>query len=350
MRFVFIADIHLHNFPECSSVNDSGLNSRFVDGLNVLKECFEYAIQSEVEHVFIGGDLFHDRRSIAVECLAATHALFNDYAKRVKIIAYPGNHCRSTRSPKSHSLSILKGTGTVIVDRPLVLRVRDIRVAIIPYMWNRVELVRALKTARNADVVMMHQGVQGVESRSGFVLQGEPLKKSDLPKEPLIVSGHIHEHQWITDNFVYSGSPLQLDWGDAGEEKGFLDIDASSGCEPEVTFVPTTSPKFVNLPVSKRAELNGQVKGNFVRLLCKNDRELRKANKLEKRLELLGANSVSPPALTMVDECEEDDVTSVKSLSVESILEAYVDSNVHGVKSRTVLKKLGRELLLEAGG
>src|SRR2546428_2183160 len=42
------------------------------------------------------------------------------------------------------------------------------------------------------------------------------------PSVDLDVMGHIHLHQRIWGNVVYTGAPERIDWGERGDAKGFL--------------------------------------------------------------------------------------------------------------------------------
>jgi exonuclease SbcD len=42
------------------------------------------------------------------------------------------------------------------------------------------------------------------------------------PSVDLAVMGHIHLHQRIWGNVVYTGAPERIDWGERGDPKGFL--------------------------------------------------------------------------------------------------------------------------------
>lgn len=41
-------------------------------------------------------------------------------------------------------------------------------------------------------------------------------------------SGHFHLHQTLPGQFVYVGSPLQFNFGDAGDERGIVIYDTES--------------------------------------------------------------------------------------------------------------------------
>jgi exonuclease SbcD len=60
------------------------------------------------------------------------------------------------------------------------------------------------------------------------------------PSAHYIALGHIHKPQCVVapSPAEYAGSPLQLDYGEAGQRKSFVRIDASAGLPARITRVP----------------------------------------------------------------------------------------------------------------
>jgi exonuclease SbcD len=61
------------------------------------------------------------------------------------------------------------------------------------------------------------------------------------PAAQYVALGHIHRPQRVVaaaSHTEYAGSPLQLDFGEAGEEKSFVVIDLAPGLPPKVERVP----------------------------------------------------------------------------------------------------------------
>ncbi len=76
-------------------------------------------------------------------------------------------------------------------------------------------------------LVLGHYYVEGarVSSTTNIeVIPGEFSFTRDMipPSVDLAVMGHIHLHQTIWGNVVYTGAPERIDWGERGDPKGFL--------------------------------------------------------------------------------------------------------------------------------
>lgn len=333
MRKLLFGDLHAHNWPQCSGIGIDGLNTRLLDTAQVLREIFETAIRFKAEEVIDLGDTFHSRDALPIEVYQVIHDIYEEFGEKLNITVIVGNHNISKRTPKYNSVANFKNVRTISV--PTV----DGDYGYIPYMTNQQELLRAIKMTRNCKHVYLHQGVQGVESRSGYVLSGEPLRKADIRKGPRYFSGHIHEHQKVKSNFVYVGSPLQHDWGDAGITKGFVIVK-----DNKWKFVETkTPPKFVNIRLGTKPD----VKGNFVRVIAGSEKELEIARSLEPKLARAGARFVAPPVPSFTSVVTGVSTMSGEALSLKRLVDAYVTSTVKGKKKRQILRAIARELISE---
>ena len=81
----------------------------------------------------------------------------------------------------------------------------------------------------------------------------EGLKVKDLlKKSPLVVSGHFHtrhEKKFGIGTVLYVGNPFQMDFGDAGNQKGYYVLDFDT---LEYNFTPNNiSPSYKKVPLSE---------------------------------------------------------------------------------------------------
>ncbi|MCP3960383.1 MAG: exonuclease SbcCD subunit D [bacterium] len=90
-------------------------------------------------------------------------------------------------------------------------------------------------------------GAPGLPRGERAIHLGEAYTASEqaIPAGPQYVAmGHIHAAQPVPGSVVaahYSGSPLELDFGEAGEPKGVVLVDVQPGGEAKVRGVPLTS-------------------------------------------------------------------------------------------------------------
>jgi DNA repair protein SbcD/Mre11 len=98
---------------------------------------------------------------------------------------------------------------------------------------------------RDVLVFAAHLYVQGALpsfTERGIDIQDTYLTEADaLPAVSYAALGHIHRPQAITRGGVtarYAGSPLQLDFGEAGEDKSVVVVDADPGRPVKVELMP----------------------------------------------------------------------------------------------------------------
>lgn len=100
------------------------------------------------------------------------------------------------------------------------------------------------------NILMGHMSIDGARlaksevayyTREKYLLSSQTLP----PEAQYIGLGHIHIHQRIAKNSpaYYSGSLIQLDFGEAEQEKGFCLIEVEPGSAARVEFKPVTCHK-----------------------------------------------------------------------------------------------------------
>jgi DNA repair protein SbcD/Mre11 len=120
---------------------------------------------------------------------------------------------------------------------------------------------------------------------------------SALPPVSYAALGHIHRPQAITGSAItarYAGSPLQLDFGEAGEDKSVVVVDADPGRPVRVDIVPLTAGRrlvdFHGTLDELRARA-GQISDAFVRAVISGDQPV---------LQLAAAARDAAPGATFV--------------------------------------------------
>jgi exonuclease SbcD len=118
-----------------------------------------------------------------------------------------------------------------------------------------------------------------------------------LPPVSYAALGHIHRPQAITGSAGtarYAGSPLQLDFGEAGEDKSVVVVDADPGRPVRVDIVPLTAGRRLVDFDGTLGELRaraGQIGDAFVRAVISGDQPV---------LQLAGAAQDAAPQATFV--------------------------------------------------
>jgi DNA repair exonuclease SbcCD nuclease subunit len=156
-----------------------------------------------------------------------------------------GNHCSINNQiflTDEHFFNAFKKwKNLTIVDKPLWLG----KNLLVPYTPPG-RFIEALNTAGDwmlASVIFAHQEFFGAQMGAVVSTVGD-IWDDDYP---LVVSGHIHDRQWVGATVYYAGTPYQTSFGDKGE-KSVAMVDTDSGFITEIPI--KTVPKRISIKVT----------------------------------------------------------------------------------------------------
>jgi DNA repair exonuclease SbcCD nuclease subunit len=226
-KIIAFSDLHIHNYKK----NDDN-GSRLENCLRVLDIVFEAATDGVI---LFAGDLYDSQQRIPTVVVNATVARFKqlfDKYPETTFYAISGNHDHATQNFfNNKAVSALEHLDKlfdrfVLLDNETVT-IDDITIGGIPYYQDKAEFDKANEAMQqkfvsqlNIRILMIHQTPSGL---------GNPNIPYDLtPQEvkyaSLVLCGHIHSRQQITEEFLVVGSPIHRDMGDVGTDKGYYII------------------------------------------------------------------------------------------------------------------------------
>lgn len=119
------------------------------------------------------------------------------------------------------------------------------------------------------NVLMAHCSLDGARAAksevSYYTRDKYLLDKETLPQSAQYIAlGHIHIHQQISKKYpaYYSGSLIQLDFGEAEQQKGYCLITAEPGERAKIEFKPLMAQKPLKVIRCKKANLNETLEAN----------------------------------------------------------------------------------------
>ncbi len=244
----------------------------------VLTEIAEIAAGNEVGLTLVAGDLF-DSASPSPESESIVWRALLDLAEVAPVAVVSGNHDNPGRldavAPLLRMGRISVGAIAAPVAEGGVLEFPGIgtRVALLPFVSQR-GIVRAQQildddsdqhagayadrmqrlisnltadmTADTVNLLLSHLTVYGALAGGGertAHVFGYAIPTSSFPGHLSYVAlGHLHRQQKMPHGGAvwYSGSPLQLDFGEVDDQKGVLIVEANPGLPSRVTAVPLT--------------------------------------------------------------------------------------------------------------
>jgi len=256
-KIAITGDIHAHTFggPYSRLVQDykgRTINSRLKCTLDALDWLVEDATKRKVEHIIIAGDLFHDRRALTIPVVAEIASVINSIAMLFDTYLLVGNHDMSPTGDGATSLEMFASNCRVIRG-PCIADVGNASVCFIPYTEDPEVVARVVELATKAQPVAFavgHLGVVGGKvGPSNIEIPGtiplEALQPFIDCRTPVYLA-HYHKPQQVVPGVDYVGSLLQINFGEAGEDKRYIVVDTDN--LRKFTSVPNdVSPRFVRV-------------------------------------------------------------------------------------------------------
>jgi exonuclease SbcD len=175
-----------------------------------------------------------------------------------------------------------------------------------------------------------------------------------------VALGHLHRHQVLSDHppMVYSGSIERVDFGEEGEQKGFVEVEIQAGSPATFRFIPVPARPFVSIEVRVdqgdptgavlEAVAARDVAGAVVRVIVRGSTSVR-LREADVRKELEKASYVSG----ITQETERTARLRLwrdagETLTPERALESYLTAKEVGEERRKVLITYARKLMAGA--
>ena len=258
MKILIFSDLHLHNWQYGSTLVN-GMNSRLLDGANVLNQIAEYCKTNPIDYVVFGGDLFHTHGKIDAAVLkVAWEGIRNIIKHTGEMFLLVGNHDTSDKSMAVHAMHWLESFDQcTVIHKPT----HNHLFSALPYTEDITVLKDFFRDA--GQICFTHQGMAGVPIGSGFLIN-EIMTPSMIPSTiKHLFTGHYHKHTLVSDHVTVIGSTMQLTWADEGDKRGFLVYDTATG---SIEQIESIAPKFVTVDWDALTDI-GPCENNFVRVI-----------------------------------------------------------------------------------
>ncbi len=296
IRILHFADLHLgiENYGRLDP--DTGLSSRAGDFLRAFDDVIQNALNGDgsgpADLVIFAGDAFKTRDpnpTYQREFARRIHRMA--VTERIPVFLLVGNHDMPNATGHADSLDIfrtLEVPGVTVARRPglftMTTRQGPLQIVALPWVTRSVLLARDDYKSASLDeinalmlerlqrivdellagcdpaiptIMAVHGTVQGAvfgSERSVMLGYDLVLPRSlvDHPQVGYVAMGHIHKHQCVLESppVVYAGSPERIDFGEAGEDKGFVWVEiAGPGIPATWHFQPRAARRFVHIGI-----------------------------------------------------------------------------------------------------
>lgn len=345
-KILIFSDIHISQHKKSFD--------RLKDCLNALEWVFATAKKHKIKDIVFAGDLFQDRQRIDV----ATYGLTFDILSKecdgsINLWLLLGNHDMwyHDKWDISSVLPFSALPNVTVINKVCTLEIGGTEVDFIPYVRDPINYIKELevKNRKGLKILIGHLAIHGAELNTLFHSLADVVLEHDGDMVKIgselfsywdqVFLGHYHGQQKI-DNIEYVGSPLELTFGEAFQEKHLIVYDLKTGKKEYV--VNDFSPK--HLIVSEEQLENYDLEKNFVRLNI-TDVSATELVKLKKSI-----GEKSPTSLEIVHkpkfEKNKHVVENAKSIlhKEDEMLERYVEEVDTGAMDKKLLVEYGKEI------
>ena len=268
------SDLHIHSHKDRVD--------RLQSCIDVLNWVFEVSAKNNCDYIFFLGDLFHERAKIDVKNYLKTFEVFmnhmiRDAADRDMYLLV-GNHDMYHKERWDiNSIKPLTAIPRVhIVETPQQMIIGGRKIDWMPHTENPIKELAELKKNSNGvgDILFGHMSVNGAMLNTCYGTRSDVIVEHDNDMVPVEASlfddwkmtflCHYHGAQKLGEKVEYVGSPLQLTFGEAFQEKHIIILDLET---LEKTYVKNEfSPKHLIITPKDIQDDNYNLNGNFVRV------------------------------------------------------------------------------------
>jgi DNA repair exonuclease SbcCD nuclease subunit len=344
-RVLIFSDIHI--FPHKRK------NERLEDCLKVLKWVFDTAKKEGIQNILFGGDFFHDRQKIEIYTYQKTFEVLRDELKdsELNLFLLIGNHdiWFNDNTDISSVLPFSAISGVRVIKKPERLFIEGHYWDFIPFTHNPIDSLEKLsKEKGEREYAIGHLAIDGAilhnNQYSDVCIEhdGEmvTVSASIFKEYKYTFLGHYHAEQKVNKSVEYIGSPLELSFGEAFQQKHIIDFN----CETqEKNYIKNNfSPKHLITDIKnyKKLDLNN----NFVQLKVE---DVNSADLISLKKEiLLESSPFSLEIRQQKKEIEKHTIQDAKSILFkgDEMLKKYVEEVGSNNLDKETLISIGNEI------
>ena len=348
-KILLFSDIHVH--PHKKS------QERLQDCLRCLRWCFEQAVENDVDAVLFGGDLLHERQKIDSLTFTEVFKTLEEFqSKRFQTYLLLGNHdmwfSNSWNVNSIYPFGALRNFQTVTETKEI--KILDSVWHFIPYTHDPIKELEKLPIQNiNSSYLLAHLAIDGSKlNSSGSVSDVAIEHDGDMTKVDRslfsdykhVFLGHYHSAQKLTKTIEYIGSPLQLSFGEAHENKHVILLDTETN---KMKYINNDfSPKHFYIKEDQIDNYDPEIlKKSFVTILSENTIDTKTKKDIEKKIEKLDLASVQ--IRQNAKKMEEHTLHDAKSILVDEskIVEKYVEQVNPQNLDKSVLIDIGMQIV-----
>ena len=275
MRIGIFSDLQLHSWRSFGLSDDNIISKRLKNQIDILEQIYQIVVENRINVLIFGGDLFHKRGEIPVECINVISEWLKKIEMQCKVLFVRGNHDLFSNK-KYHKLydaiNFLSSNNKTKFNIELPGH-KSVSIKLVNYF----DTVDCANTC-DYDIVVLHKQPDLINEYNHH-FQGEDWQKI-ASQNKLVFFGHYHKRVRLSNNCFVIGSPLALTFDDK-DDRGMYIVD-TAGVDGDipvadkftydleivndyaVSFVKLGYPKFITVNESSEV-VHGD--GNYYRVL-----------------------------------------------------------------------------------
>lgn len=221
-KVAILGDLHIG-----AKAGSDTLEKRQRAFLNLMIETMK---KEKVDTIFQLGDIFDSRKNIGLKSLRFAREFFDTLQKNdIKFYTLVGNHdifYRESLEISSSDLVLEQYPNVTVFSEPTTLEFGGKTFDFIPWICNenKIACTEFIDQSRS-DYCLGHLAI------NDFYMMANTVCSDGMDREffggyKRVFSGHFHLKS-KGGNIIYVGTPYELNWGDAGSEKGFYILDTN---------------------------------------------------------------------------------------------------------------------------
>jgi DNA repair exonuclease SbcCD nuclease subunit len=235
MKILHVADTHL-GYSAYRKATFDGINQREMDVYKAFEQFVDYAVNITPNLIIHAGDLFDNVRPNNRAISFAIDQFNRLSKKQIPVVLIAGNHEHPKLRETGHIFKVfdhIENVYPIYKEKyeKLEFKIKNEKLIIhaIPQCNSKKEYDAELKKLKPLDadynIFTSHGSVTGVKNFymnefNELILPSRTLSKNF----DYIALGHFHKYTKLSENAFYSGSTEGLSFTDAGEKKGFIEL------------------------------------------------------------------------------------------------------------------------------
>jgi hypothetical protein len=338
---LIFTDLHLHERKEFNITDPvSGLNSRLVEGLNILDQIIDITLSNrgrEIGNIKFLGDIFELKDRVPNHILIEFQKRLNEI-RTINFTAMLGNHDYNLL--KYPTLSLFTNRICFITE-PCIQIEGKLKIAYLPFQRDTKDFWHYWTKLhnKNPDLFSFHQELPGAEYESGKKIPGE-VPPSIFDPKIIYISGHLHKYQKLGP-VTYLGAPYQIKFTDEGCKKYVMLFNSVT---KKMALLELHYPKFLSFNIENFNIDLSVAHDNYIRIIGEVEPqnwtpEIKKA--MREEVEKLGAKAVT--FQVMVKKTHQVSIPKNKIDDDDAIISLYVEENNQTLDKERLLQ-IGLEI------